>query len=190
MRPERANDQELIGRAKKGDTAAFEALVRKYQKLVYLLCHRITGAHQTADDLSQETFIKAFQALPHFVDGQDFYPWLRRIALNNCFNYLKIWKRGRPLVEEAGMNGHNFLSSPQESPSEALQRAEMEKKFRETLRKLPDDQKIIFTLRTFENMSYGEIARALALPAGTVMSRLNRARRKLKNGLAEYLRRR
>lgn len=169
---------------------AFESLVRKYQKLIYFLCHRLTGAHQTADDLAQETFIKAFQALPHFIDGHDFYPWLRRIALNNCLNYLKMRKREKPLAEEANVTrSHLLSSSPPESPPEALQRAEMEKKFRKAFRELPDDQKTVFALRAFENMSYQEIARALAIPAGTVMSRLNRARKKLKESMTDYLRR-
>ncbi|MDH7513594.1 MAG: RNA polymerase sigma factor [Clostridiales bacterium] len=189
MRPDGANDKELIARAKKGDMSAFESLVRKYEKPVYLLCHRITGAHQTADDLSQDTFIKAFLALPHFIDGLDFYSWIRRIALNNCFNFLKKWKRERPLAEEKNTVRHNFLSSPSESPPDAVQRGEMERKFRESFRALPDDQKTIFALRTFENMSYQEIAQALRIPPGTVMSRLNRARKKIKDQMAEYLRR-
>ncbi len=189
MRPDSADDKGLIARAKKGDMNAFESLVRKYQKPVYLLCHRLTGAHQTADDLSQETFIKAFLALPRFIDGLDFYSWIREIALNNCFNFLKKWKRERPLAEEKNAAGHNFLSSPSESPPDAVQRDEMEKKFREAFRTLPDNERSIFALRTFENMSYQEIARSLAIPMGTVMSRLNRARKKLKDQMADYLRR-
>jgi len=189
MRPESANDHELITRAKKGHLDAFELLVRKYQKFIYILCHRLTGAHQAADDLAQETFVKAYLALPHFIDGHDFYSWLRRIALNNCFNYLKIRKQERPLAEEANVTGSGFLSSPPESPPESLQRTEMEKKFREAFRELSDDQKTIFALRAFENLSYREIARVLAIPPGTVMSRLSRARKKLKESMADYLRR-
>jgi len=168
MRPESANDQELIARAKKGEMSAFESLVRKYQKPVYVLCHRITGAHQTADD---------------------FYAWIRRIALNNCFNHLKKRKRERPLTREESVSGGSFLSAANSPPPDAIQRDEMEKKFREAFRSLPDDQKTIFALRTFEDMSYQEIAQALRIPAGTVMSRLNRARKKLKDRMADYLRR-
>ena len=74
MRPDASgDDQELIAKAKEGDMEAFETLVRKYQRTIYLLCHRITGAHQTADDLSQDTFIKAYLALPHFIDGHGFF---------------------------------------------------------------------------------------------------------------------
>jgi RNA polymerase sigma-70 factor (ECF subfamily) len=190
MRPNgNANDEELIAKAKKGNMEAFETLVRKYQRPIYFLCHRITGTHQTADDLSQETFIKAYLALPHFIDGHDFFSWIRRIAVNNCFNYLKKWKREKPLEKEENVARHNFLSSPNESPPDAVQREEMERKFKEAFKTLPSDQRVIFTLRAFENMSYQEISQTLHIPSGTVMSRLNRARRKLKAHLAEYLRR-
>ncbi len=189
MRPDHEIDRSLVARAKKGDMNAFESLVRKYQKLIYILCYRITGAHQTADDLSQETFVKAYIALPHFIDGHDFYPWLRRIALNNCFNFLKKWKRERPLVEEEKVAPGNLMSAPHESPPQTLERNEMERRFREAYRALPPDQKLIFSLRVFENMSYAEIAQSLHIPAGTVMSRLNRARKKLRIRLADCLRR-
>jgi RNA polymerase sigma-70 factor (ECF subfamily) len=189
MRPDNADDQILITRAKKGDMDAFESLVRKYQRMIYIVCHRITGAHQTADDLSQDTFIKAYLALPRFIDGYDFYAWIRRIALNNCFNFLKKRKRERPFAKEENVNRQNFLSSPHESPPDAAQRDEMEHKFKEAYQTLPADQKVIFSMRAFENMSYAEIAQALHIPPGTVMSRLNRARNKLKVQMAEYLRR-
>lgn len=190
MRPNgNTNDQGLIAKAKKGNMEAFETLVRKYQRHIYFLCRRITGAHQTADDLSQETFIKAYFALPHFIDGHDFFSWIRKIALNNCFNYLKKWKREKPLEKEENVAQHHFLSSPDESPPDVVQRGEMERKFNEAFKTLPANQRIIFALRAFENMSYQEISHALRIPPGTVMSRLNRARKKLKVHLAEYLRR-
>jgi RNA polymerase sigma-70 factor (ECF subfamily) len=187
MRPDNGNERALIKRAKKGDMDAFESLVRQYQQTIYHLCLRITGAHQTADDLSQDTFIKAYLALSHFIDGHDFFPWIRRIALNNCFNHLKKWKRERPLAEEEKVARPNFLSTPNESPPESVMREEMERKFKEAYKALPADQKIIFSLRAFENLSYREIAQALSIPTGTVMSRLNRARRKLKIQMADYL---
>lgn len=187
MRPENAADQDDIAKAKKGDMDAFEALIRKYQRTIYILCHRITGAHQTADDLSQDTFIKAYLALPHFIDGHDFYSWIRRIALNNCFNHLKKWKREKPLAEEGNVAKPNFLSPPDEAPPDTVQRNEMEQKFKEVFHTLPPDQKAIFALRAFENMSYQEISQALHIPPGTVMSRLARARKKLKVHMAGYL---
>ena len=190
MRPDASgDDQELIAKAKEGNMEAFETLVRKYQRPIYLLCHRITGAHQTADDLSQDTFIKAFLALPHFIDGRNFFSWIRKIALNNCLNHLKKSKREKQLENEDNLLRPNFLSSPNDSPPDVVQRNEMEHKFKEAFQSLPSDQKAIFALRAFENMSYEEISHALHIPPGTVMSRLNRARNKLKAHMAEYLRR-
>lgn len=183
------NEPEIIARAKKGDMNAFESLVRKYQRAIYALCHRITGAHQTADDLSQDTFLKAYLALPHFIEGHDFYPWIRKIALNNCFNFLKRRNREAPLAEEETLARPNFLSSPHESPPETTEREEMERKFKEAFKALSAEQKVIFSLRAFENLSYAEISQALHIPTGTVMSRLSRARKKLKNNMADYLRR-
>lgn len=190
MRPSgNGNDQELIVKAKEGNVDAFETLVRKYQRPIYLLCHRITGAHQTADDLSQETFIKAFFALPHFIDSSGFYSWIRKIALNNCFNHLKKWKRERPLEKEENVSRQDGLSPSIDSPPDAIERDEMKREFREAFKTLPPDQRVVFALRAFEDMSYEEISRTLRIPRGTVMSRLNRARKKLKAPLADYLRR-
>ena len=183
------NEQDIIARAKKGDMNAFETLVRKYQRAIYALCHRITGAHQAADDLSQDSFLKAYLALPQFIEGHDFYPWIRKIALNNCFNFLKRRNREAPLAEEETLARPNYLSSPPESPPETAERDEMETKFKEALKALPADQKVIFSLRAFENLSYAEISQALHIPTGTVMSRLSRARKKLKTDMADYLRR-
>ena len=183
-----AADQEIISRAKGGDMTAFELLVRKYQRLIYALCHRLTGAHQAADDLAQETFIKAYVALPTFIDGREFYPWVRKIALNNSYNFLKRRNRESPLADEETLTRPNHLSSRQESPPEIAEREEMERKFKEALRALPADQKVIFTLRAVENLSYAEIAQTLHIPTGTVMSRLSRARKKLKAEMAAFLR--
>src|SRR5512136_3002063 len=97
---EHPEDAVLVGRAQKGDMDAFESLVRKYQQTVYAFCRRLTGAHQSADDLAQETFIKAYFALSRFDPRWPLYPWLRKIALNTGLNYLKTRDRERPLRED------------------------------------------------------------------------------------------
>jgi RNA polymerase sigma-70 factor (ECF subfamily) len=183
-----ANEQDIISRAKGGDMNAFEFLVRKYQRLIYALCHRITGAHQAADDLAQDTFIRAYQALPSFIDGREFYPWVRKIAVNNSLNFIKKRNREAPLADEETLTRPNHLSSHHESPPETAERDELERKFKEALQALPADQKVIFTLRAIENLSYAEIAKALHIPTGTVMSRLSRARKKLRADMAGFLR--
>ncbi len=184
---EQREDHKLILRAKDGDLDAFESLVKKYQKPIYALCRRMTGEHQSADDLSQETFIKAYTSLQKFKDGKSFFSWIRKISLNNSLNYLKKRKREEPLgIRETQMT-ENLNGSPHELPQEQLLRNSMEVNFKEALETLPLDQKTVFILRVFENLSYKEIADLLNIPTGTVMSQLSRSRKKLKTLLADHL---
>lgn len=166
---------------------AFESLVRKYQQRVYALCRRLTGAHQSADDLAQETFIKAYFALARFDTQWPLYPWLRRIALNTGLNYLKARRRERPLDERTLGPRKSLFSAPADDPEEQLERAEFEAGFERAVASLPSDQRSVFVLRFHESMSYEEISRTLEVPVGTVMSRLNRARQRLKDLLADSL---
>jgi RNA polymerase sigma-70 factor (ECF subfamily) len=185
--PEHPDDAVLVRKAQQGDMDAYESLVLKYQQRVYALCRRLTGAHQSADDLAQETFIKAYYALGRFDAQWPLYPWLRRIALNSGLNYLKARKRERPLLEGTLGARRTPFSAPADGPEERLERAEFEVRFERALASLPADQRSVFVLRFHESMSYEEISRALDLPIGTVMSRLNRARQKLKSLLTDSL---
>jgi RNA polymerase sigma-70 factor (ECF subfamily) len=187
--PESIDDRGLVARAKAGHMDAFEELIRRHQRAIYGLCHRLTGAHQTADDLSQEAFIKAYFGLPRFMDGMEFYPWIRRIALNGCLNHLKKRNRERAWNEEEHSSRPDAFRAPDEPPQDTIERSETERKFQEVFSALPPDQKMIFTLRVHENQSYRDIAHTLDIPEGTVMSRLNRARNKLRRSMAGFLRR-
>ena len=171
-----------ILRAKEGDSRAFEYLVKKYHRSIYQLCLSFTGAHQTADDLSQDTFIKAFFALDRFDIERSFYSWIRKIAVNSVLNHLKRSKREKPLDYDVGSSRQNS-----QSPPARLQKKRLYEKFHKVLHSLPEDQKTIFILRTYEDLSYKEIAEILKIPPGTVMSRLSRARNNLKSAMAEYL---
>lgn len=184
---EHPEDAVLVRKAQQGDMDAFEGLVRKYQQRVYALCRRLTGAHQSADDLAQETFIKAYFALARFDAEWPLYPWLRRIALNTGLNYLKSRRRERPLDEAALGPRRMPFSPPADGPEERLERAEFEERFERAVASLPSDQRSVFVLRFHEGLSYDEISRALDVPVGTVMSRLNRARQRLKDLLADSL---
>jgi RNA polymerase sigma-70 factor (ECF subfamily) len=187
MRQENKKEERmLITQAKKGNIEAFETLVKKYQSSIYYLCRRMTGSHQTADDVSQETFIKAYFALNSFKDGMSFFTWIRKIAVNNSLNFIKVSKREEPLGNNAEKISGNS-SMGQELPHEMLQRNQTEQKFKKALKALPPEQKIVFILRVYENQSYKEIARLLDISEGTVMSRLSRAREKLRTSMAEYL---
>jgi len=184
---EHNEDHMLIVRAKRGDSQAFESLVRKYQKSIYYLCHRMTGAHQSADDLSQDTFIKAYLSLQTFNEGMNFFSWIRRIAVNSAINFLKKRKRETPLGDREMRSADTPDASPQELPQDTLQKKQMVNKFKEALSELPDDQRVIFVLKVYDHQSYEQIAAMLKIPHGTVMSRLSRARQKLKSDMSEYL---
>ncbi|HUU52415.1 MAG TPA: sigma-70 family RNA polymerase sigma factor [Candidatus Heimdallarchaeota archaeon] len=184
---EHSEEKMLIVRAKRGDTKAFESLVRKYQKPIYYLCYRMTGAHQAADDLSQDVFIKAYFALSHFKEEMIFFAWIRKIAVNRAINYLKVWKREKSMGGDEMRVSRNPDASPQEMPEETYQRKQMVKTFKQALQELSAEQRAIFILKVYENQSYEQIAMTLNIPQGTVMSRLSRARQKLKNAMADYL---
>ena len=187
MRQDKNNEERMLTtKAKQGNVEAFETLVKKYQQNIYYLCRGMTGSHQSADDLSQETFIKAYFALDRFKDGMSFFTWIRKIAVNNSLNFLKKSKREEPLGKNSeNIRGHSSMG--QELPQEMLQRNRMEQTFKRALKALPAEQKIIFILRVFEDQSYKDIAKILNISHGTVMSRLSRAREKIKLSMAEYL---
>ena len=183
-------DAALVRKAQEGDVDAFESLVKMYQQRVYAVCRRLTGTHQSADDMAQETFIKAYFALGTFDARWPFYPWLRRIAVNASLNYLKARGRERPFDDS---RRPELLAGPRPAenlPEAQLERAEFEARFERAVASLPEEQRSVFVLKFHEGLSYEEIARTLDVPPGTVMSRLNRARQKLKALLADSLERR
>jgi len=190
MKPrEHIDDAQRIRQAKEGDMEAFEALVRKYQRRIYGLCRRMTGAHQSADDLSQETFVKAYFALAGFDERFEFYSWIRRIAVNSALNYIKSRKREKPWPDnEAGIVEAADRPSRSGRPEESVENARFEERLAQAIETLPPGLKSVFILRFYEDQSYGEISQTLHIPAGTVMSRLNRARRRLKAILAHSVR--
>ncbi len=185
-RDENQEERMLIVKAKQGDSRAYESLVKKYQRSIYYLCHRMTGVHQSADDLSQETFVKAFFALSRFKEEMSFFAWIRRIAVNSTLNYLKLRNREKPLPENnPGPAGNPSLHTA--LPEKRLEYKRMEQTYQEALHSLPSDQRAIFILKVCEDLSYHDIAQTLKIPQGTVMSRLSRARQKLKQAMASYI---
>jgi len=188
MRPiDEIEDEILIGRAKMGDKAAYESLVRRYQHGIYRLCFQMTGAHPAADDLAQETFVKAYFALQSFKEGTHFHAWIRRIAVNASLNYLKVRKREEPLGDRPDDYPGAVFSSVNDSPHEQLLRNDTGRAVDKALQALPSKLRAVFVLHVLESMRYEDIARALGIPKGTVMSRLNRARQKLQRSLAGSL---
>ena len=178
-------DLELIRRAKSGDTFAFDELMTRYAESIYRLVYRMTRNHADAEDLSQETFIRAYRSIGGFDEQYRFYTWLHRIAVNLCINQFKKAGRFRlvPLPgSEAGTEAADIAD-----PREGEERSSLRRDLDRALAKLPPDQRMVFVLRVQEELSYNEISGQLGIPVGTVMSRLNRARNRLKELLREYL---
>jgi RNA polymerase sigma-70 factor (ECF subfamily) len=185
MRPtEHVQEPALVARAKKGDMAAFETLVEMHRAAIYALCCRMTGVPQAADDLAQETFVKAYFSLAGFDERLPLFPWLRRIAVNSSLNHLKSRKREEPLGELNGRVLTPAFASSSPTPHDELQRNEARERLGRALKALPTKLKSVFVLHVYEELSYEEIARTLGIARGTVMSRLNRARRRLRASLS------
>ncbi len=182
-----SSDLDLIRRAKEGDRRAFGDLVRRYQRKVYVLCFRLGGSHDAADDLTQEAFIKAYQAIATFDESFPFQSWILRIASNNAINYIKRQKfqvagEEGELIVEAQMSQH-----PDDDPHQSLSRKEIDHRYQEAINNLPSEFRAVFVLRMHEELSYEEIASRLKISVGTVMSRLHRARQRLVVDLKDLL---
>jgi RNA polymerase sigma-70 factor (ECF subfamily) len=176
-------EADLLGKARGGNLFAFEEVVRRYQRRVYAVAYRIVRRHDVADDVTQEAFIRAHQSLGSFDLGRPFGPWICRIAANLAINHVRS-----PESREEGLpEGH--AEEPSEAPgpeTRVLEREGREVLYRAVL-ELPAEQRAVFVLRVYEELSYREIAEALGLSMGTVMSRLSRARERLREALAPYL---
>lgn len=176
-------DVELVRQALAGDTRAFDELMKRYSENIYRLTYSIMRCHADASDLSQETFIRAYRSLARYDERFAFWTWLRRIAVNLCFNALKRQRRfGFVPLADDGREGQD-IPDPRPGPEDSGLRRDLER----ALTMLPPEQRTVLVLRVIEEMSYNEISATLGIPVGTVMSRLNRARQKLKELLKEYL---
>jgi RNA polymerase sigma-70 factor (ECF subfamily) len=176
-------EAELLARARDGNLFAFEDIVKRYQRRVYATAMRIVRRHDVADDVVQEAFLRAHQALGRFDLTRPFGPWICRIAANLAVNHLRSpVSREQPLPEahaETPMSGPSALAG-------VLDR-EASRELARALDTLSADQRAVFSLRVFEELSYKEIAEALEISIGTVMSRLSRARERLRVALTPYL---
>ena len=173
-------DKEIIERVKNGDKKAYDLLVLKYQQRVINLISRFVKNHADALDVSQETFIKAYKALPNFRGESAFYTWLYRIAVNTAKNHLtvqsrKITKSDYDVTEIEQIEG-NMTLTEQATPENLLFKDELQDIVLNTIENLPEDLKSAIMLREIEGLSYEEIAAVMECPVGTVRSRIFRAR--------------
>ena len=180
---DREIDQQLVDRVQRGDKQAFDLLVIKYQrKLARLLSQFIRDAAEV-EDVAQETFIKAYRALPSFRGDSAFYTWLYRIGINTAKNFLVTQGRRAPTMTSAGFDiedAENFEEGSQlremNTPESELMSKQIAETVNQTLQELPEELRKAITLREIEGISYEEIATIMNCPIGTVRSRIFRAR--------------
>jgi RNA polymerase sigma-70 factor (ECF subfamily) len=178
----------LIQQAKKGDIVAFNRLVLHYQQSAYNVAYRIMGEPQSAEDITQDAFISAYNSLSVF-RGHNFKAWLMRIVTNGCYDELRRRKR-RPqssLDELTDINeSFAFMRDPDKGPEAHQQRLELVAAIERCLDALPDDQRIAAVLCDVEGYDYKEIAQITKTTLGTVKSRMSRARARLRDCLQGF----
>jgi len=175
-----ARDAELVARSKAGDNQAFGELIRRYQKQVFRIVLRMVKSPDDADDITQDTFVRAHRGLGTFKDEFDFHPWLFRIAYNQAINFINKRKR-QAAADIDEVPERDMKTGPEpESPVQSASRHELLGRLSAALERLPEEQRTVFLLRVQEGLSYEEIAETMNTPKGTVMSRLARARMALR----------
>jgi len=170
----------LIAAAQRGDTGAFGMLVRLHQRTIYRLAYGLTRNASDADDLAQETFVRAYQAIGRFRVGEPMRPWLSRIAVNLAFSMFRRRKRRPEVALEPLVEAGKQFASGGEDPSDAASRKESQRMVASAFEQLSNEHRAVLALRVVQDMSYDDIARTLRVPVGTVMSRLSRARAELR----------
>jgi len=179
-------DRKLIELAQEGNEESFSELVRRYQSKVFSMALNFTRDRETADDLSQEIFLKAYLALPKFRFKSEFGTWLYRVALNHVRDFLR--KKGR--IKEVSLEEIGEISVSDEGIEKREKEREEERRkrlLRASVETLPPKYRIVLTLRDIQGLAYDEISRVLKVSPGTVDSRLHRARKMLRKKLLPHV---
>lgn len=181
-RHEQLDDNALVRRFLEGERWTFDALMERHEKRIYRLALGMLGDPDAADDITQETFIRAFRALPRFEFRSSVGTWLHRIAVNLCLSRLRSAKR-RPLVALGDVVRR--LRSGRGRPERDLARKDLAARIERAVAALPPKQRAVFLMRHREGMDYGEIAAALERSEGGVRANYFQALQKLKRELSD-----
>ncbi len=175
-----ADDEALIARTRQGDPAAFEALIRQHQRMIYSLTYRMTGSAADAEDLTQETFLRAWRQIGSYRAAAKFSTWLYRIAINACLT----WRQRETLRLQVQAGWAETNGAPQLAGEATLARNETGRIVHAALLKLPAKQRAAIMLTLYDGLSHAEAAEILGCSETTVSWRVFAARRKLQRWLA------
>ncbi|MCB2155548.1 sigma-70 family RNA polymerase sigma factor [bacterium] len=174
------DEKALLLRARKGDRKAYGLIVEHYRERLYCAALGILRNHEDARDMSQDAFVRAFKALDRFELKRPFYPWLYRILRNRCLDYLERHGPRRKLSLDSLVDeSHMKFAAEEEDPRERIQKQEMAEHLHAAIEELKPEFREIIIMKHLQEMPYKEIAEALDIPMGTVMSRLFHARKAL-----------
>jgi len=189
---EPADDLTLVGRAQAEDLRAYDELVRRYQERIYATVYHMTSNHEDANDLVQDTFIKAYRALKSFKGNSSFYTWVYRIAVNKTINFLKQRKnRVQMSLNDVDFNPEHdpelvaLISN--KTPRRDLSLLELQEKLNAAMQKLSEHHRMVVKLHDVQGLSHEEIGKIMDCNVGTVRSRLFYARQQLQAYLSDYL---
>ena len=187
-----SEDLELVKRSQNGDSTAYDVLIRKYQERIYATVYHMTSNHEDANDLTQETFIKAYNVLKTFKGDSSFYTWVYRIAVNKTINFLKSRRnRVHMSLNDLDFNAEHdpdlVALVSDKTPRRALNLSELQEKLNEAMQKLSEPHRLAVTLHDIQGLSHEEIAKIMDCNVGTVRSRLFYARQQLQAYLTNYL---
>jgi RNA polymerase sigma-70 factor, ECF subfamily len=178
------SDADCVRKLQRGQTDAFETLIRRHQKTIFNLVYRMLGDYDEAAEISQEVFLSAYRAIGNFRGEANFSTWLYRIALNHATTRRKSLNTRQQ--RSVPIENTEPASDPHPGPAESMEKKEVRQRVQQALNRLePDDAAVIF-LRDLQDVPYEEVARMLEIPIGTVKSRLHRARQALKSELLSY----
>jgi RNA polymerase sigma factor (sigma-70 family) len=186
------DDEALVSRTQHGDTSAFDVLVGRYKERLYATVYHMTGNHDDANDLVQDTFVKAFNSLHGFRGRSSFYTWIYRIAVNRTINFLKRRKnRNQYSLDDVDSGIHtdpDFVELMSHvTPRREVGLKELQQRLNEALQKLSQSHRAVVTMHDIQGMTHADIAKVMKCSEGTVRSRLFYARQQLQSLLSDYL---
>ena len=193
--PVQPDDITLVRQAQAGDAAAFDELVRRYQRQIYGVIYHMTSHHEDASDLAQEAFVKAWQALKSFKGDSSFFTWIYRIAVNRTLNHLKTRKfresKHRFSINDLDAEAENHPDMvalvAHNTPRRDLALVELQERLNEAMAQLSENHRLVVTLHDIQGLPHEAIAQIMNCNTATVRTRLFYARQQLQGILSDYL---